>query len=201
MSTNHLLLALTFCQISQTFSLSTLVHDRAMLRANNHLPLFSNGRVISPCHGDGFILMPISIRKVDYSNIILIRGAARQKDKRCFSLLRLFVQGNRLSRFRFVPYKDLMPRTEALYIVVDRPAEVLSFLDVVMPPAQRRSLLRPAYLSANATYKHQFNVWNLSKWISPGSYRPGPPFFFPRRMRSWCEISLYYCAGYVRSIR
>lgn len=36
MSTNHLLLALIFCQISQTFSLSTLAHDRAMLRANNH---------------------------------------------------------------------------------------------------------------------------------------------------------------------
>lgn len=60
--------------------------------------------------------------------------------------------------------------------------------------AARRLLLRPAYLSANATYKHQFNVWNLSKWISPGSCFPGPPFFFPRWMRSWCEISLYYCA-------
>lgn len=89
---------------------------------------------------------------------VLIQGAARQRDKRRFSLLRLFVRGNRLSRFRFVPYKDLMPRTEALYIVADRPAEVLSVLDAATPPPQRRSLPRPAYLSANATYKHQFNV-------------------------------------------
>lgn len=89
----------------------------------------------------------------------------------------------------------LMLRTEALYIYREwSTGRSFVHFECRDTTAARRLLLRPAYLSANATYKHQFNVWNLSKWISPGSCFPGPPFFFPRWMRSWCEISLYYCA-------
>lgn len=70
-----------------------------------------------------------------------------------------------------------MPRTETLRIVGDRPAKVLSVLRVAALPPRGRLLPRSAYLSANATYKHQFNVWNLSKWISPGSCLPRTTIF------------------------
>lgn len=108
---------------------------------------------------------------------------------------------NRLPRFRFVLYKDLMPRTEALYIVADRPAEVLSVPGVATPPARRRLLPRPAYLSANATYKHQFNVWNLSKWISPGSCRPRTIIFLPAANAILMWNIAVLLRGHVRSIR
>ena len=59
----------------------------------------------------------------------------------------------------------------------------------------RRTHFPSGLILANATYKRQFNVWNLSKWISLGSYR-WPSFFFHLRTRSSREISLYYCLGH-----
>ena len=91
-----------------------------------------------------------------------------------------------------VPYKNLIPRTDYTYCGRYTAVKVLSGRGVAGRRTIPRTLSHPAYLPANATYKHQFNVWNLSKWISLGSYR-WPSFFFPRRIWSWCEISLYYC--------
>lgn len=91
-----------------------------------------------------------------------------------------------------VPYKNLIPRTDYTYCGRYAAVKVLSGRGVAGRRTIPRTLSHPAYLPANATYKHQFNVWNLSKWISLGSYR-WPSFFFPRRIWSWCEISLYYC--------
>jgi len=103
----------------------------------------------APC-GARIVLTTILIQKVDPYPIYIRVTAARQKDKGHPSF--------RLPRFRCVLYKDLMPRTEALYIVGDRAAKVLSVVGVATPARRRRLLLRPAYLSASATYKHQFNV-------------------------------------------
>lgn len=48
---------------------------------------------------------------------------------------------------------------------------------------------RARHININSMYEICQNEFRL------GAAAPGPPFFFPRRMRSWCEISLYYCAG------
>lgn len=63
------------------------------------------------------------LRKVNFFYLIRIRRAKRRKKDKSPSFRRLFCRDDRLPRFRFVLYKDLMPRTAALYIswVIDQP--------------------------------------------------------------------------------
>lgn len=128
--------------------------------------------------------MGYSYKKSDIPPIVLRRSRKGWKP------LKLASQGLSLSlTSSFIRIWSLR---RIIRIVADTIVKVLSTRDTATAQPRPYILSLPAYLPANATYKHQFNVWNLSKWISLGSYR-WPSFFFPRRIRSWCEISLYYC--------
>lgn len=143
------------------------------------------------------IIVLIFVEKVSFFiQSILVQNFTKDNTMREFFFFsKIFRQGNWLLSFSHFRALYIWCFGQRHYIYRER-STGRSFVhsECRDATAARRSLPRPAYLSANATYKHQFNVWNLSKWISPGSCFSGPSFFFPRRMRSWCEISLYYCA-------